>query len=334
MLGSSGNSTRSRAEICSGLHALAHRRSARRGLLRPFHGAIAGPATAVPSGRRTLPASRSWTYSRSRSSAASLAVLGRRATSSAFHCATEARYSSLPPRVAALRRSSREIVDGDRPISRAISLTPLPSARNSAISSRSAKQRYRHETASRSSVAIPPRSRNHRTPAADETPTAAAASSLLRPLAISRQNHSSTSRRCDGLPGDFIAERPVSSFIHPAGRPIATPHVEVLRRPVESAQFVSLAFGQQARAAGIAQSMRSKGDCFDNAVAESFFATLKKELIHGRSWPSKAELRTEVFEYIEVFFNRRRRHSTLGMLSPAQFETITHHHHLEERQPA
>jgi hypothetical protein len=93
-----------------------------------------------------------------------------------------------------------------------------------------------------------------------------------------------------------------------------------LRRPLESAQFVSLAVGQQARAAGIAQSMGSKGDCFDNAVAESFFATLKKELIHGRSWPSKAELRTEVFEYIEVFFNRRRRHSTLGMLSPATFE--------------
>jgi putative transposase len=92
----------------------------------------------------------------------------------------------------------------------------------------------------------------------------------------------------------------------------------------QGSQFVSLAFGQQARAAGIAQSMGSRGDCFDNAVAESFFATLKKELIHGRSWPSKAELRTEVFEYIEVFFNRRRRHSTLGFLSPAQFETITH----------
>jgi putative transposase len=89
----------------------------------------------------------------------------------------------------------------------------------------------------------------------------------------------------------------------------------------QGSQFVSLAFGQQARAAGIAQSMGSKGDCFDNAVAESFFATLKKELIHGRSWPAKAELRTEVFEYIEVFFNRRRRHSTLGMLSPAQFES-------------
>src|SRR3954454_8269434 len=89
----------------------------------------------------------------------------------------------------------------------------------------------------------------------------------------------------------------------------------------QGSQFVSLAFGQQARAAGIAQSMGSKGDCFDNAVAESFFATLKKELIHGRSWPTKAELRTEVFEYIEVFFNRRRRHSTLGFLSPEQFET-------------
>jgi putative transposase len=88
----------------------------------------------------------------------------------------------------------------------------------------------------------------------------------------------------------------------------------------QGSQFVSLAFGQQARAAGIAQSMGSKGDCFDNAVAESLFATLKRELIHRRSWPTKAELRTEVFEYIEIFFNRRRRHSTLGFLSPTQFE--------------
>lgn len=88
-------------------------------------------------------------------------------------------------------------------------------------------------------------------------------------------------------------------------------------------QFVSLAFGQQARKAGIAQSMGSKGDCFDNAVAESFFATLKKELIHRRTWPTKAELRTEVFDYIEVFYNRQRRRSTLGGLSPARFEMIS-----------
>jgi putative transposase len=90
----------------------------------------------------------------------------------------------------------------------------------------------------------------------------------------------------------------------------------------QGSQFVSLAFGQQARAAGIAQSMGSRGDCFDNAVAESFFATLKKELINRRTWPSKAELRTEVFDYIEVFYNRERRHSTLGQRSPADYEAM------------
>ena len=103
------------------------------------------------------------------------------------------------------------------------------------------------------------------------------------------------------------------------------------RRPRESAQFVSLAFGQQARAAGIAQSMGSRGDCWDNAVAESFFATLKKELIHRRTWPTKAELRTEVFDYIEVFYNRERRHSTLGQRSPADYEKINHQDALQEQ---
>jgi transposase InsO family protein len=83
---------------------------------------------------------------------------------------------------------------------------------------------------------------------------------------------------------------------------------------------VSLAFGQAAQESGIARSMGSKGDCYDNAVAESFFATLKKELVHRRSWPTRRELTTEVFEYIEIFYNRTRRHSRLGMLSPADYE--------------
>ena len=69
--------------------------------------------------------------------------------------------------------------------------------------------------------------------------------------------------------------------------------------------------------------MGSKGDCFDNAVLESFHATLKKDLIHRRSWPTRAEARSAVFEYIEAFYNRRRRHSLLGMRSPADFETGT-----------
>jgi putative transposase len=91
----------------------------------------------------------------------------------------------------------------------------------------------------------------------------------------------------------------------------------------QGSQYVSLAFGQAARDAGIARSMGSKGDCYDNAVAESFFATLKKELVHRRSWPTRRELISEVFEYIEAFYNRTRRHSTLGMLSPADYENRT-----------
>jgi hypothetical protein len=96
-----------------------------------------------------------------------------------------------------------------------------------------------------------------------------------------------------------------------------------LRGPVESGQYVSLAFGQAARDAGIARSMGSRGDCWDNAVAESFFATLKKELVHRRSWPTRRELSSEVFEYIEAFYNRVRRHSTLGMRSPIDYENGT-----------
>jgi putative transposase len=91
----------------------------------------------------------------------------------------------------------------------------------------------------------------------------------------------------------------------------------------QGSQYVSLGFGQAARDAGISRSMGSKGDCFDNAVAESFFATLKKELVHRRSWPTSHELTSEVFEYIEAFYNRVRRHSTLGMLAPLEFENST-----------
>jgi putative transposase len=96
-----------------------------------------------------------------------------------------------------------------------------------------------------------------------------------------------------------------------------------LRRPLESAQYTSLIFTRRCRAVGIDVSMGSRGDCFDNAVLESFHASLKKDLIHRRSWPTKAETRTAVFDYIEAFYNRRRRHSTLAMLSPAEFENRT-----------
>ena len=90
----------------------------------------------------------------------------------------------------------------------------------------------------------------------------------------------------------------------------------------QGSQYVSLAFGRVAGEAGIAVSMGSRGDAYDNAVAETFFATLKKELVNRRSWPSRLELQSAVFEYIEAFYNRQRRHSTLGMLSPATYEQL------------
>jgi putative transposase len=103
------------------------------------------------------------------------------------------------------------------------------------------------------------------------------------------------------------------------------PEAGLIHHSDQGSQYVSLAFGQKARDAGIAVSMGSRGDCFDNAVAESFFATLKKELVRRRSWPNRRELQSAVFDYIESFYNRERRHSTLGYLSPREFEMISTH---------
>jgi transposase InsO family protein len=71
---------------------------------------------------------------------------------------------------------------------------------------------------------------------------------------------------------------------------------------------------------GIACSMSRRANCWDNAPMESFFASLKKELTHGEDYATRAEARASIFEYIEVFFNRVRRHSSLGYLSPAEYE--------------
>ena len=89
-------------------------------------------------------------------------------------------------------------------------------------------------------------------------------------------------------------------------------------------QFIGLLFGQRCHDAGIAQSMGAVGSCFDNAVAETFFATLTKELLLRDTptdgWATRAQLRSAIFEYIEGFYNPTRLHSTLGMRSPTEFE--------------
>jgi hypothetical protein len=121
-----------------------------------------------------------------------------------------------------------------------------------------------------------------------------------------------------GRPGDTSGFLPVNSFNQPGGRPIHTSILEVLQRPLKPKQYVSLAFGQKARDNGITRSMGQVGTAYDNSVAETFFATLKKELIYRRRWPERQEMKTEVFDYIESFYNRRRRHSRLGWISPAE----------------
>ena len=96
-------------------------------------------------------------------------------------------------------------------------------------------------------------------------------------------------------------------------------------------QYTSRDFAELARANGVVLSVGRKGECWDNAVAESFFATIKRELIDTRSWPTRTGLRRAVFEYIEGWYNTRRLHSTLGYLSPAQYEAV---HHNADRQAA
>ncbi|EKP95542.1 transposase [Thermaerobacter subterraneus DSM 13965] len=86
------------------------------------------------------------------------------------------------------------------------------------------------------------------------------------------------------------------------------------------AQYTSLAFTRRLEALGIAGSMGSVGDALDNAVAESFYATLQTELLDRQTWASRDQLRMAIFEYVEGFYNRRRRHSALGYLSPDEYE--------------
>jgi transposase InsO family protein len=100
------------------------------------------------------------------------------------------------------------------------------------------------------------------------------------------------------------------------------------RRPTKSlmhhsdrgCQYTSASYREQLISLGISVSMSRKGNCWDNAVAESFFATLKRELISRRTWRTRLDVRRATFEYIETFYNRRRLHSSLGYKTPAQVE--------------
>lgn len=98
------------------------------------------------------------------------------------------------------------------------------------------------------------------------------------------------------------------------------PDSGVIHHSDHGSQYTSLAFGRTLRMSGVVGSMGTVGDALDNALAESFFATLRRDLLDRRSWTTRAALTSDLFDYIKGFYNRRRRHSTLGNLSPVGFE--------------
>jgi putative transposase len=109
----------------------------------------------------------------------------------------------------------------------------------------------------------------------------------------------------DALDMALVRRRPPRGLLHHSDR---------------GSQYASHDYQRVLATQGIVGSMSRRGDCWDNAVAESFFATLKVELVYDTTWATRAEARGALFEYIEVFYNGQRRHSSLGYLSPRAFE--------------
>jgi len=105
------------------------------------------------------------------------------------------------------------------------------------------------------------------------------------------------------------------------------PSPGLLHHSDRGSQYASADYQTHLARHGFVGSMSRRGDCWDNAVAESFFATLKVELVHDALWPTRAAARGAAFEYIEAFYNRQRRHSSLGFLSPLAFERQWHQQH-------
>jgi putative transposase len=102
---------------------------------------------------------------------------------------------------------------------------------------------------------------------------------------------------------------------------------DVIHHSDQGTQYTAIEFGKRCKDMGVRPSMGTVGDAYDNAMAESFFATLECELIDRRSWKTKTEARLALFTYIEGWYNPRRRHSSLGQVSPAKFERSHHDRH-------
>lgn len=102
------------------------------------------------------------------------------------------------------------------------------------------------------------------------------------------------------------------------------PDGDLMHHSDRGSQYASVAYRQLLEQHSITVSMSRRAECYDNAVVESFFGTLKTELIYRSTWLDRASVRSAIHEYTEVFYNRRRRHSRLGYLCPAEFEDNFH----------
>ncbi len=120
-------------------------------------------------------------------------------------------------------------------------------------------------------------------------------------------DHLRTELALDALTMALRARRPGAGLVHHSDR---------------GSQYTAVAYRAALAAAGAIASMSRSGDCLDNAMAESFFATLKAEVADTRAWPSRTAARTAIFEWLEVWYNRQRRHSALAYQPPVAFEEV------------
>ena len=128
------------------------------------------------------------------------------------------------------------------------------------------------------------------------------------------------SRRCVGWAMRDTMEVDLVTSALQMARDARQPAPGLIFHSDRGSQYASEAYRTALAAHGMVASMSAKGDCYDNAVAESFFATLEFELVMTHDWHTRAEARRAIFRYIETWYNRKRRHSTLGYVSPAEYE--------------
>ena len=126
-------------------------------------------------------------------------------------------------------------------------------------------------------------------------------------IGLSMKRHLSQDITSDALKEAVTRQKPSEGLIHHSDR---------------GRQYASYAYQGLLKEYGLTASMSRKGHCYDNAYMESFFGTLKTELVHGERYRSRLEARLSIFEYVEVFYNRKRRHSALGYRSPEEYERL------------